>query len=88
VALRIKLGLAGETMHGSEQEAMQHLGAEVEHVLDEVRGAASGSPPALRQDGVATALRSLARSAVIPVRVTDRFGQSSGAGEARSPAGR
>lgn len=49
----------------------------MEHVLEEVRTAASG-PLVLRQHGVATALRALSQSGVMPVIVEDRgFGRRS-----------
>jgi signal transduction histidine kinase len=83
VALRINLELAGEKLKGSEQGEMQgemrRFGAEVEHILGEVRVVASGAPPpGLLDHGVATALRSLVRSAAMAVVVEDLgFGRRS-----------
>jgi signal transduction histidine kinase len=72
IALRIHLELTSERLPGSEQEEMQRLGAEVEHVLEDVRAAASGAqPPGLAAHGVVTALRSLVQDAAIPVAVQD-----------------
>ena len=46
VALRIRLALASERLHGPEQLELQRFGAEVDQVLDDVRSAASGAAPA------------------------------------------
>ena len=79
VALRINLELTSERLHGPEQREMQRLGTEVGQVLEDVRTAATGGqPPELDRYGVAAALRSLARSGVMPVAVEDRgFGRRS-----------
>ena len=79
VALRIRLALASERLHGPEQAELQRFGAEVDQVLEEVRTAAKGRPPPeLARHGVAAALKSLVRSGVMPVTVEDRgFGRRS-----------
>jgi len=79
VALRINLELTIEKLHGPDHRAMHRIGAELDHVLEEVRAAASGAqPPGLREQGVAATLRSLARSAATPVAVEDcGFGRQS-----------
>jgi signal transduction histidine kinase len=78
-ALRIRLALTSETVHGPEQLELQLLGAEVDEAIEEVRTAASGdAPPELAVHGVAATLRSRARSGVMHVVVEDRgFGRRS-----------
>jgi signal transduction histidine kinase len=79
VALRINLETTSERLHGPERLEMQRFGAEVDHVLEDVRAAAGGAqPPGLVLHGVAAALRSLAQSATMPFVVEDRgFGRRS-----------
>jgi signal transduction histidine kinase len=79
VALRINLAQISERLQGPEQRELQRFGAELDHVLEDVRVVASGAqPPELVLHGVATALKSLARSAAMPVAVEDRgFGRRS-----------
>jgi signal transduction histidine kinase len=79
LALRINLELTSERLHGPEQLELQRLGAEVDHVLEDVRAAAGGvQPPGLVLHGVASTLRSLARSTTMPVAIEDRgFGRRS-----------
>jgi signal transduction histidine kinase len=62
---------------------LQRFGAELDQVIEDVRTAASGARPReLALYGVAAALRSLARSAPMPVAVEDRdFGRRSELGE-------
>jgi signal transduction histidine kinase len=79
VALRIELELTSEKLRGADQRVLQRFGAELDHVLEEVRAAASGEqPPGLRDQGVATTLKSIVRSAATPVAVEDHgFGRRS-----------
>ena len=79
VALRINLELASERLQGAEALELRRFGAELDHVLDDVRAAASGTQPAaLAGHGVAAALRSLTDGSAMPVAVEDRgFGRRS-----------
>ena len=75
VALRIHLALASEKIDSSEQRTMvEQLGTEVEEALDDLRTVATGLyPTILGQAGVATALRSAARRAAIPITIEDHL---------------
>ena len=79
VSVRIGLQLSSERMQGPERLELERLGAELDQALEDVRAAANGALPAgLALHGVATALRLLADSAVMPVVVEDSgFGRRS-----------
>ncbi|MGH3041025.1 MAG: sensor histidine kinase [Gaiellaceae bacterium] len=73
VALRIRLGLAGELMRedpARASELVRELGAEAEEALEEVRSLAHGVYPSLLADqGLPEALRALARDGSLVSRV-------------------
>jgi signal transduction histidine kinase len=73
VALRVRLGLAGDLIDRNPASARQKiggLGAEIDNVVDEVRSLAAGIyPPSLAAGGLAEALRSLARRSPIAASV-------------------
>ena len=72
VALRVHLTLAGEQLQPEEQPIVEQLERELDEALDELQSIARGIyPQVLAQHGVAAALRSAARTAAIPVSVTD-----------------
>jgi signal transduction histidine kinase len=73
VALRIRLSLAGERLDRSDERAtFEHLGAEVDDAIDELRTVAHGIyPQVLAERGVGAALAGVAGRAAIPVRVHD-----------------
>jgi signal transduction histidine kinase len=69
VALRVKVGLAGELAEGDPQAAarLADLGTELEEILQELRDLAQGLyPPVLRQFGLREALASVARRSTPP----------------------
>jgi len=62
VALRVRVGLAGELADPSAARRLADVGAELEEILDELRDLAQGLyPPALRMFGLKEALRNVAR---------------------------
>ena len=72
VALRIKVGLAGELAQDDPQVAMRldDLGAELEEILQELRDLAGGlHPPVLREFGLREALVSVSRRSSPPARL-------------------
>ena len=73
VALRVRLGLAGELMREDPArgtELLSELGAEAEDALEEVRALAHGVYPSLLADhGLGEAVRALARRSEPPPRV-------------------
>jgi signal transduction histidine kinase len=73
VALRIHLSMAGEGLGGPDRQTLvDRLGAEVEEALHDVRSIAGSVYPKILSDvGVAAALRSVSRSAALPVVVED-----------------
>ena len=75
MSLRIDLTLAGERFDGSEERAMlERLGGQVDDAIEELRGVAHGIYPSVLADrGVGTALRAVARSSAMPVRVGDEW---------------
>jgi signal transduction histidine kinase len=75
VSLRIDLAIAGEQFHGSEERAMlERLGGHVDEAIEELRGVAHGIYPSVLADrGVGMALRAVARSSAISVRVGDEW---------------
>ena len=75
VALRIHLGMASATLDGSAQQTLvAQLGTEVDEALDDVRSIAAGVYPKILGDlGVGAALRSVSRTAAIPITVDDRW---------------
>ena len=71
VALRIKVGLAGELAEADPEAALRlaDLGAELEEILQELRDLAQGlDPPVLRQFGLREALASVSRRTTPPVK--------------------
>jgi signal transduction histidine kinase len=77
VALRIHLALASEQIDRPEQRTMiEQLGAEVDATLDDLRTVARGVyPDVLRHDGIAAALRAVARHAAPPVKIENGLGR-------------
>jgi signal transduction histidine kinase len=75
VSLRIDLTIAGEQFDGSEERAMlERLGGQVDEAIEELRGVAHGIYPSVLADrGVGMALKAVARSSAIPVRVGDEW---------------
>jgi len=72
VALRIRVGLAGELAEADPEAALRlaDLGTELEEILQELRDLARGlEPPVLRQFGVREALASVSRRTTPPVRL-------------------
>jgi len=72
VALRIKVGLAGELAEADPEAALRlaDLGAELEEILQELRDLAQGlDPPVLRQFGLREALASVSRRTTPPVKL-------------------
>jgi signal transduction histidine kinase len=72
VALRIKVGLAGELAEADPQVALrlEDLGTELEEVLQELRDLAQGLyPPVLRQSGLQEALAGVSRRSVPPAKL-------------------
>ena len=71
VALRIKVGLAGELAEDDPEAALRFadLGTELEEILQELRDLAQGlDPPVLRQFGLREALAGVSRRSSPPVR--------------------
>jgi signal transduction histidine kinase len=79
VALRINLERTGDRLEGTDRLAMRQYGAELERALEDMRSATSGGQPRdLSALGAAFALKSLARSAAVPVSAEDQgFGRRS-----------
>jgi signal transduction histidine kinase len=79
VALRIRLGLAGELMRedpGKGPELVRELGAEAEEALEEIRSLAHGVYPSLLADqGLTEALRALARNGSLVSQVDGSVGR-------------
>jgi signal transduction histidine kinase len=75
VSLRIDLAIAGEQFDGLEERAMlERLGGRVDEAIEELRGVAHGIYPSVLADrGVGVALKAVARSSAIPVRVGDEW---------------
>jgi signal transduction histidine kinase len=75
VSLRIHLTLAGEQLDGSEERAMlERLGADVDVAIEELRAVAHGIyPPVLSDRGVGAAIRGVARTSAMPVRIADEW---------------
>jgi signal transduction histidine kinase len=75
VSLRIHLTLAGEQLDGSEERAMlERLGADVDVAIEELRAVAHGIyPPVLGERGVGAAIRGVARTSAMPVRIADEW---------------
>jgi signal transduction histidine kinase len=67
VALRVRVGLAGELADPGVARRLADVGAELEEILDELRDLAQGLyPPALRMFGLKEALRNVARRSATP----------------------
>jgi signal transduction histidine kinase len=75
VSLRIHLTLAGEQLDGSEERAMlERLGADVDVAIEELRAVAHGIyPPVLGDRGVGAAIKGVAQTSAMPIRVTDEW---------------
>ena len=75
VSLRLHLTLAGEQLDGAEERAMlERLGTEVDDAIEELRTVAHGIYPSVLADrGVGAALKAVARSSAMPVRVGDEW---------------
>jgi signal transduction histidine kinase len=75
VSLRIDITIAGEQFDGSEERAMlERLGGQVEDAIDELRSVAHGIYPSVLTDrGVGMALKAVARTSALPVRVADEW---------------
>ena len=72
VALRIRVGLAGELAEADPQVALRlaDLGTELEEILQELRDLSQGlNPPVLREFGLREALVSVARRSAPPARL-------------------
>lgn len=73
VALRVKLGLAREALDRNPDDAaamVDHLGPEVDEIIEEVRSLAHGIyPPLLASDGLGEALRAAGRRSALPVTI-------------------
>jgi signal transduction histidine kinase len=70
VALRVKVGLAGELADPQAAQRLADVGKELEEILEELRDLAQGLyPPALRLFGLEEALASVARRSAPPARV-------------------
>ena len=72
VALRIKVGLAGELAEADPQVAVRlaDLGTELEEILQELRDLAQGlNPPVLREFGLREALASVSRRSAPPAKL-------------------
>jgi signal transduction histidine kinase len=79
VALSINLERTGDRLDGTDRLTLRQYGAELERALEDMRSATSGGQPRdLSALGAAFALRSLARSAAVPVFAEDHgFGRRS-----------
>jgi signal transduction histidine kinase len=75
VSLRIHLTLAGEQLNGPEErEMLERLGADVDVAIEELRAVAQGIyPPVLGDRGVGAAIRAVARTSAMPVRIADEW---------------
>ncbi len=75
VSLRVHLTLAGEQLDGSdEREMLERLGVDVEDAIEELRAVAQGIYPAVLGDrGVGAAVRAVARTSAIPIRIRDEW---------------
>jgi signal transduction histidine kinase len=75
VSLRLHLTLAGEQVDRSEErEMLERLGAEVDDAIEELRTVAHGIYPAVLADrGVGPALKAVARSSAISIRIGDEW---------------
>jgi signal transduction histidine kinase len=75
VSLRIHLTLAGEQLDGSEERAtLERLGADVDVAIEELRAVAHGIyPPVLGERGVGAAIRGVARTSAMPIRIADEW---------------
>ena len=70
VALRVRVGLAGELAEPGAARRLADVGAELEEILDELRDLAQGLyPPALRMFGLKEALRNVARRSATPTTI-------------------
>lgn len=70
VALRVKIGLMGETGEEEDQRLIAEIAAEIDAATDDLRHLAHGIyPPLLRAEGIASALRGVARRSVVPMTV-------------------
>ena len=72
VALRIRVGLAGELAEADPQVALRlaDLGTELEEILQELRDLSQGlNPPVLREFGLREALASVSRRSASPARL-------------------
>lgn len=70
VALRVRVGLAGELAEPAVARRLAGVGAELEEILDELRDLGQGLyPPLLRQFGLQDALASVARRSAPPARL-------------------
>jgi signal transduction histidine kinase len=73
LALRVHVSLAAERVQPDERALVEDLGRQLDEALDELRTVARGLYPAmLSHYGLPEALRSVGRSAAIPVDVRDR----------------
>jgi signal transduction histidine kinase len=74
VALRVKLGLAGEALERNSEDATEMvagLGPEVDEIIEEVRSLAHGIyPPLLASGGLGEALRAASRHSSLPVTIS------------------
>jgi signal transduction histidine kinase len=75
VSLRIHLTLASEQVDRAEERAMlERLGTEIDDTIEDLRTVAHGIYPSVLTDrGVGAALKAVARSSAIPVRVGDHW---------------
>ena len=75
VSLRIDLTIAGEQLDGSEEQAMlERLGDHVDDAIEELRAVARGIyPPVLGDRGVGAAVRAVARTSAMPIRIADEW---------------
>jgi signal transduction histidine kinase len=73
ISLRLHLTLAGEQVaHADERAMLERLGVEVDDAIEELRTVAHGIYPSVLGDrGVGAALKAVARSAAIPIRIGD-----------------
>ena len=75
VSLRLHLTLAGEQLDRPDERAMlERLGTEVDDAIEELRTVAHGIyPPVLADRGVGAALKAVARSSAISIRIGDEW---------------
>jgi signal transduction histidine kinase len=75
VSLRLHLTLAGEQVgRPEEREMLERLGTEIDDAIEELRTVAHGIyPPVLGDRGVGAALKAVARSSAIPIRIGDEW---------------